>query len=303
MGTPEPSGDAVTTSVSLNRPCSEAWRYLIDPVKIPQWWGDGVRLEPRVGGRFEEPWRDERGELHTTTGQVLALDEPNLLRLSWQEDDWDEPNQVTFRLASDGDRCRLEVRHEGWDQFDSERVAKLRPQFESGWRDLLSSIAALAEQDDSELPPIVHRTYIEAPPDKVYDMFATAEGWDSWFTQGTTIDPRPGGSLQLRWVHFGAGRWTTEDGGTVLIADPPRRFCFQWTPGSKPTTVDLLLTPAGSGTQVLVTESGYPRNDPDLKSLIDCAAGWGEALTLVKFFLEEGVTYGEVPRDAATDLS
>jgi hypothetical protein len=29
--------------------------------------------------------------------------------------------------------------------------------------------------------------------------------------------------------------------------------------------------------------------------LIGCATGWGEALTLLKFYLEHGLTYGAVP--------
>ena len=28
---------------------------------------------------------------------------------------------------------------------------------------------------------------------------------------------------------------------------------------------------------------------------MECATGWGEALALLKFYLEHGVVYGEVP--------
>jgi uncharacterized protein YndB with AHSA1/START domain len=302
MDTHDQPGDAVNVNVLLGRPRSEVWHYLTDPVKLTRWWGDGVRIEPKVGGRFEESWQDDDGNDHETTGQVLELEEPSLLRLSWQEQNWDEPNEVTFQLAEDGDRCRLDVSHGDWGQFEGERGAQLRSEFGRGWEDLLAKMRALAEQEANELPPIEHRTYIEASPEEVYELLATAEGWDAWFTQGTTVDPRAGGSIQLRWVNFGAGRWTIEDGGAVLVADPPRRFCFQWNPCSKTTTVDILLTPAGSGTQVLLTESGYSRSDRDLKSLIDCATGWGEAMTLLKFFLENGVTYGEVPQGNEVDF-
>ena len=35
---------------------------------------------------------------------------------------------------------------------------------------------------------------------------------------------------------------------------------------------------------------------------MECAAGWGEALTLLKFYLEHGVTYGEVPPATDSEL-
>jgi hypothetical protein len=34
---------------------------------------------------------------------------------------------------------------------------------------------------------------------------------------------------------------------------------------------------------------GYPDTPDGRRALLDCAAGWGEALTLCRFFLERGV--------------
>ena len=55
------------------------------------------------------------------------------------------------------------------------------------------------------------------------------------------------------------------------------------------------LDKLGPGTLVNVVESGYCLDRDDLNSLVGCAAGWGEALTLLEFHLEHGVTYGKVP--------
>lgn len=149
-----------------------------------------------------------------------------------------------------------------------------------------------------EIPPIEHATYIAAPPEVVYETLTTDNGWDAWFTDGTTVDARTGGSIRLRWKNFGAGRWTTEDGGPVIEADPPHRFVFQWSPGTQPTTVAFDIEPMGSGTLLRITESGYRQGADDLAACIGCAVGWGEALTLLKFYLEHGVTYAIVPDDA-----
>lgn len=150
--------------------------------------------------------------------------------------------------------------------------------------------------DEGEVPSIRHATYIKSAPERVYQTLTTSEGWDAWFTQGTSIDPRPNGKIILRWKDFAAEHWTMEDGGPVLAAEPNRKFVFQWSPGKAPTTVTILLKQLGEGTRVELTESGYTTED-DPVTLVNCAAGWGEALTLLKFYLEHGITYGQVPSE------
>ncbi|MFC2031394.1 SRPBCC domain-containing protein [Chloroflexota bacterium] len=149
--------------------------------------------------------------------------------------------------------------------------------------------------DRLRLPVIHYSTYIAAPPNKVFDMLTTASGWDAWFTTGAEVDARPSGSILFRWENFKGAGLTTMDGGGVLEVIPSRRFVFQWTPGESTTTVEFDLEPRGAGTQVSVRESGYTATDHDLEALVDCAAGWGEALTLLKVYLEHGITYGPVP--------
>ena len=143
---------------------------------------------------------------------------------------------------------------------------------------------------------IHHRTFINAALDEVYEAIATGAGWDAWFTQGTTVDARPGGTIHFRFQDFGPDHITLEDGGTVLEAIPGEKFVYQWTPGESTTTISFELTKLGEGTLVSLMESGYKQTDTDLKAYADCAVGWGEALTLLKYYLEHGVTYGAVPK-------
>jgi hypothetical protein len=81
----------------------------------------------------------------------------------------------------------------------------------------------------------------------------------------------------------------------VIEVQPGRSFAFRWGSGKGETTVRFTLEPHGLGTMVWVTESGYSHDEDDLISCLDCACGWGEALTLLEFYLEHGVTYGRVP--------
>ncbi len=147
----------------------------------------------------------------------------------------------------------------------------------------------------TEFPAISQTTFIKASPEEVYDAIATAEGLDRWFTCGTEIAPGPGGKIRLRWKNFGAGRWTLEDGGEVLEAVPSRRFVFKWTPGKSETTVAFDIKPHRNGSMITVTEHGYTSDPEDIQAMLGCATGWGEALTLLKFYLESGLRYEEVP--------
>jgi len=146
-----------------------------------------------------------------------------------------------------------------------------------------------------EMPPIRHATYINSPPERVYEALSTGAGWDSWFTTRASIDARASGQYEFFWQDFGAERTTLTLSGPVTEADPGRSFAFRWGSGKGETTVRFSLEEREPGTIVQVTETGYSYDEADVISCLDCACGWGEALTLLKFYLEHGVRYGEVP--------
>ena len=51
--------------------------------------------------------------------------------------------------------------------------------------------------------PIIHKVLIKADRKKVFDAMTTAEGLDKWFTKGTSVDRKPGGTLVLKWKDWG----------------------------------------------------------------------------------------------------
>jgi len=115
-----------------------------------------------------------------------------------------------------------------------------------------------------EMPDILdqeikHATFIRATPERVFDTLTTVEGWNSWFTAGTKMDPRPGGEILFKWVDFGADRRTFEERRQVLEAKRPERFVFQWRPDSPeyPTTVENEFEPRENGTVIRLREYGY----------------------------------------------
>lgn len=149
------------------------------------------------------------------------------------------------------------------------------------------------------MPPIRYSSYINAPPQRVYEALTKGEEWSRWFTTRATIDARPGGSYEFYWDSFGADLVTDTLTGPVLQAEPNRVFAFKWKSGLGMTTVTFNLEPRGDGTIVQVVEEGYSFDEKDVLACLNCAAGWGEALTLLKYYVEHGVSYGKVPKKEA----
>ncbi|MHA2026120.1 MAG: SRPBCC family protein [Candidatus Thorarchaeota archaeon] len=136
-------------------------------------------------------------------------------------------------------------------------------------------------------------TLVRAKPEVVYDAIATGEGLDAWFTVGSEVDAKPGGSITFRWKDWGPDKYTTESKGPVLEAKRGERFVFQWN-SDKPTyatTIEIDFEPVEEGTVVRLREYGYHDTPSGRAALLECAAGWGEALTLLKYYVEHGLTY------------
>ena len=141
---------------------------------------------------------------------------------------------------------------------------------------------------------VKHRTFIEAPPERLFALLTSGAGWEGWFASTALVEPREGGVMRLEWRDFGPDHYCTSDGGHVVRYEPDRLFAFTWTPGEHETTVTLGFEPRGDGCMLSVHESGHTQEEVGIA--LQVATGWGEALTLFKFYVEHGLVYGKVPR-------
>lgn len=135
------------------------------------------------------------------------------------------------------------------------------------------------------------KTFVLADPERVYDALASAEGLNGWFTTEALIEAEPGGRLRLRWIDWGPDRLTVEDSGEVVEAVRPSRFVWRWHPDdpSYATEVEIALAPRDDGTLVEVRERGFRSDEGGQEASLTNATGWGEALTLLKMYLEYGI--------------
>ena len=135
-------------------------------------------------------------------------------------------------------------------------------------------------------------TFIRVPPEKVFDALTTTEGLDGWFTSGAIVDLYEGGLIKFRWEKGDRPQeGVIEDGGPIIKINRPFEFVFQWQPDNSTyyTTVSLTFEKNKEGTLIRVSEKGFEDTPSGLNAMLGCAAGWGEALIMLKYYLEHGI--------------
>jgi uncharacterized protein YndB with AHSA1/START domain len=104
---------------------------------------------------------------------------------------------------------------------------------------------------------IVATEYIKAPPEVVFPYFTDPALIVTWIGDRAELDPQPGGVFSLDMGESLAR-------GAYITVDPPHRVVFSWgIPGSHPlppgaSTVEVVLTPDGEDTMVVLTHRGLP---------------------------------------------
>jgi uncharacterized protein YndB with AHSA1/START domain len=126
------------------------------------------------------------------------------------------------------------------------------------------------------LPHTLNRTLvIRATPEVVFRFFTDNARWASWWGEGSTIDPRPGGPVLIRYPGG------IEVAGEVLEVERPKRIVFTYgfvsgTPipaGSSRVTIDL--TPDADGTRLRLFHEL-----PDAKVRDEHVQGWRYQLSV-----------------------
>jgi uncharacterized protein YndB with AHSA1/START domain len=106
------------------------------------------------------------------------------------------------------------------------------------------------------LPFHLERTVmIRAPRETVFRYFTDSARWAAWWGAGSSIDPRPGGPMVIRYPNG------TEARGEVLEVAPPERIAFTYgyasgdpiAAGSSRVTIQLIEE--GAGTRVRLTHA------------------------------------------------
>lgn len=135
-----------------------------------------------------------------------------------------------------------------------------------------------------EFGAIEREIHVEAAPEVVFGVVSSPEHLREWWPDEAEFSAGPGGSGRIGFGDFsqGGGRWVRF---TVVDAVPPRLFSFRWTHEEGETAAEdnsmlvvFELEPAGGGTRLRMTESGFRERGWDEAKVAaeyaDHANGW-----------------------------
>lgn len=122
--------DVIHVDEFLPHPPERVWRALTDPEQLAAWLMPND-FAPAVGHRFTfrtDPRPGFDGIVHS---EVLALEPPRRLRISWRGGGLD--TTVTWTLEPEGRGTRLFLEHAGFDP-DDQAQQHVRRILDGGWR-------------------------------------------------------------------------------------------------------------------------------------------------------------------------
>jgi uncharacterized protein YndB with AHSA1/START domain len=128
----------------------------------------------------------------------------------------------------------------------------------------------------ANLPHLLERSLvIRARPETIFRFFTDASRWASWWGEGSSIEPRAGGRVVIRYPGG------TEVHGEVIEISPPERLTFTYgyakgtpiAPGA--SLVTITLSGLGASTQLQLT---HAFSDPAVRD--EHVQGWRYQLSL-----------------------
>ncbi len=128
--------EMIELSITVRANSVELWHALTDKDELENWWGDGVVIEPKLGGRFQEKWEDDEGNKQLASGKVLAIKNKKQITFSWTEKSWPKTafTECTFEVEEAGPgKSTLTVRHGGWEKLPEALRKQALKDFKTGW--------------------------------------------------------------------------------------------------------------------------------------------------------------------------
>jgi uncharacterized protein YndB with AHSA1/START domain len=148
---------------------------------------------------------------------------------------------------------------------------------------------------------------IDAPPERVWQEFASADRFRLWYTTGGGVDmpcqeleyePRVGGPFITHVEHGGDGRRRFP--GKVLVYDPPRELTVEWGPFDFPGTPAVSLLSfflhqlPGGRTRAEVVHHGFESFGESARNVYEAfEGGWDMTVpTTLRNLVETGKATG-----------
>jgi len=143
-----PMNEIIELSIAVKATPNEIWRALTDTDELENWWGDDVVLQPQKGGKFSEPWEDDKRNKNLASGTVLAVKDKKEITFTWKEQTWakEANTKCTISIEDKGMVRMIKIKHEGWETLPEKEQAQTIKDFKTGWGYHLKELKAYLDE-------------------------------------------------------------------------------------------------------------------------------------------------------------
>jgi uncharacterized protein YndB with AHSA1/START domain len=141
----------IEQSITVKANAGEVWHALTDPDELENWWGEGVVLQAREGGKFQERWEDDEGVIQLATGNVKVVKDKRQITFTWREKGWPTQSftECTFLIEPQGPGgsvSKITMRHAGWESLSTSIRDQLLKDFKIGWNYHMKELKAYLDE-------------------------------------------------------------------------------------------------------------------------------------------------------------
>jgi uncharacterized protein YndB with AHSA1/START domain len=135
---------------------------------------------------------------------------------------------------------------------------------------------------ETEYARIEHEIHVEASPEIVFEVISSAEHLAEWWPDEVEVETAVGAEGHIVFTRPAPAEPNVQP-ITIVELEPPHRFSFRWAydeEGSHDNAMLVVfeLEPAGNGTRVRMTETGFREQGWEAAELernyLDHVEGW-----------------------------
>ena len=154
--------------------------------------------------------------------------------------------------------------------------------------------------------PVVIEAEVTGTPEEVWKALATPEGVRSFFAAEAWVEPNIGGAYEIYFLPANPPGLRGTEHVRILAMEPPSRLLVGWNAPAafgalrpQQTVVEFDLVPAGRGTRLRLTHSGWGRG-PGWQSVRDYfEKAWPSVLGRLQYRFDHGPIDWNRPPDGA----
>ncbi len=230
----------IRKEVVIDAPVARVWAFVATQDGLQKWWHPHrIRLEERLGGRYEEEGETAAGETFRLFGTITTYDPPQGVEMSCRGDfgdgtTWPADTYIAITLQEQNGRTHVTVLHSGFERLPEAYRERVFKGIGAGWARVMERLPRFLRALDTT---VTQR--IAASRADVFHGLIEPVLLARWFCDVAEVEHRVGG----RYAFGGARAYGGPDvvRGWITRFEPESALGYTWPLAGAETTVAMEL--------------------------------------------------------------